>query len=107
MLAHIANLMVCLLVVRLHSEYITLGFGIAGMSMLIVGFLARLQVYRGWGLVLLGLLTVKLLLVDLAKADSLERIIAFIAAGGICLGCSYAYSKFAEKAEPQTTERVA
>ncbi len=109
MLAHIANLMICLLVFRLHSEYITLGLGMAGLAMLIIGFLSRLQVYRGWGLVLLGLLTVKLLLVDLAKADSLERIIAFITAGGICLGCSYAYSKFADKAEPQTrpTERVA
>jgi hypothetical protein len=99
--AHLANLVVCMLMFQLQHEYITLGLGIAGMTMLIVGFCAKLQVYRGWGLVMLGFLTGKLLLVDLAKADTMERIIAFIAAGGICLGCSYAYSKFAEKTETQ------
>jgi uncharacterized membrane protein len=106
---HAANLVVCLLMFQLENEYVTLGLGVAGMIMLIVGFCARLQAYRGWGLVLLGFLTAKLLLVDLAKADTMERIIAFIAAGGICLGCSYAYSKFAEKFEPQPRidERVA
>jgi uncharacterized membrane protein len=109
MYAHLANLVVCLLMFQLHQEYITLALGIAGMAMLIVGFAARLQVYRGWGLVMLGFLTGKLLLVDLAKADTMERIVAFIAAGGICLGCSYAYSKFAEKPEPQprTDEQLA
>jgi uncharacterized membrane protein len=107
--AHLANLIVCLLTFQLHHEYITLGLGIAGMTMLIVGFCAKLQVYRGWGLVMLGFLTGKLLLVDLAKADTMERIVAFIAAGAICLGCSYAYSKFAEKSEaqPRIDERLA
>jgi hypothetical protein len=107
--AHLASLIVCLLTFQLHHEYITLGLGIAGMTMLIVGFCAKLQVYRGWGLMMLGFLTGKLLLVDLAKADTMERIVAFIAAGAICLGCSYAYSKFAEKSEaqPRIDERLA
>ena len=70
---------------------------IEGLSLVAAGFILKDRLFRIPGLLVLALLTLKLLFVDLAKADTPQRIVSFIAAGVVFLIASYAYSKFAEK----------
>lgn len=81
------------------TDYISLALGVEGLSLLGVGFLLKEKFFRLSSLIVLALLTVKLLFVDLANHDTIERIVSFIVAGVIFLLSSYAYGKFTRSFE--------
>lgn len=108
--AHAANLLLTAFVFRLVShDYVSAALGIEGMVLLLVGFTLGDAIFRLTGLSLLTILMGKLLFVDFAKFNTLERIISFIAAGVVFLLSSYAYTRFGvarndESEEPQDPE---
>ncbi len=82
---------------KLSSFWLSTGLALEGLGLVAVGFILRDRLFRIPGLLVLALLVLKLLFVDLAKADTPQRIVSFIAAGIVFLIASYTYSKFAEK----------
>jgi len=82
---------------KLSSFWLSTGFALEGLVLVSVGFVLKDRLFRIPGLLVLALLTLKLLFVDLANADTLQRIVSFIAAGAVFLAASYAYTKFAGK----------
>jgi hypothetical protein len=84
------------LVFQLPAQTISVGLGGFGLLCLITGFAAQIKVYRTWGLISLGLLSCRLVFVDLAHENTIERIIAFTVSGAVLLLGSYAYAKFAD-----------
>ena len=84
------------LVFQMPAQSISVGLGGLGLICLIVGFVAQIKIYRTWGLISLGLLSMRLVFVDLAHQNTIERIIAFIVSGAVLLVGSYAYAKFAD-----------
>jgi uncharacterized membrane protein len=67
----------------------------AGCALLLIlcGMKRRTPAHRYFGLVLFGLATLKVLLVDSSGLGGLERIIAFIGTGILLLALSFAYQK--------------
>jgi uncharacterized membrane protein len=102
--AQAAVVLALTLVFQLPTQSISVGLGGLGLMCLIIGFAARVKVYRAWGLLTLGLLSCRLVLVDLAHENTVERIIAFTVSGAILLLGSYAYAKFADA---QSSKRTA
>jgi uncharacterized membrane protein len=90
------------LVFQLPAQTISVGLGGLGLVCLIVGFAAQIKVYRTWGLISLGLLSCRLVFVDLAHENTIERIIAFTVSGAVLLLGSYAYAKFADANNSKT-----
>ncbi len=86
-----------LLGVKLQPGLVSAGWAIEGMFLLVAGFNLPQKAFRVMGLCVFGLVAGKLLLVDLAGAETIQRILSFIGAGVILLISSYAYSKFAQK----------
>lgn len=84
---------------KVPSDYISLALGMEGLVLLGSGFLLKEKFFRLSSLIVLALLTVKLLFVDLANHDTIERIVSFIVAGVIFLLSSYAYGKFTHSFE--------
>jgi hypothetical protein len=82
---------------KLSSFWLSTGLALEGLVLVSVGFILRDRLFRIPGLIVLALLTLKLLFVDLANVDTLQRIVSFIAAGAVFLAASYAYTKFAGK----------
>jgi len=95
--AHAANFLVYAVVFQLSSQLITFGLGLAGIVMLAAGFSLPSRLYRIWGLTGLVALCTRLVFVDLASANSVARIMSFIAAGLVLLAGSYAYTRFSER----------
>jgi uncharacterized membrane protein len=101
--AQAALILALTLVFQLPAQTISVGLGGLGLACLIMGFAARVKVYRAWGLFSLGLLSCRLVFVDLAHENTIERIIAFTVSGAILLLGSYAYAKFADNQSSKTT----
>lgn len=76
-------------------------WAVEGLILLVAGFRLRDKTLRISGLVAFLLLIGKLLLVDLAAADTLQRIVSFIVAGLVLLASSYGYALFSKKMEGQ------
>lgn len=95
--AHAANVVALMLVYQAPPQLISVALGGLGLTSLLLGFSSATVAYRGWGLASLGLLTCRLLFVDLAHANTIERILSFTVAGAVLLAGSYAYAKFAER----------
>jgi uncharacterized membrane protein len=87
-------LLTVLLFEKLPKDFVTMGIGVEGIGLLLTGFLLNIALFRISGLIVLSILAGKLLFFDMTKFDTLERIISFIAAGGIFLLSSSAYAKF-------------
>jgi hypothetical protein len=85
------------IMVLVTANAVSVVLGIEAVSYLIIGFRIWDKAFRVSGLCILTLLTGKLLFVDFAQADTIQRIISFIAAGVIFLISSYAYSWFIER----------
>jgi hypothetical protein len=99
-----ANLMLTLFILKqVPSQYISAALGCEGIFLLLGGFLLSDAVFRTTALGILGLLTTKLLFMDFAKFDTLERIISFIVAGVVFLLSSYAYARFTHSFEEQAS----
>lgn len=65
--------------------------------LLILGFFLADRQSRLYGLGVFALVGGKLLFVDLAQADTPQRILSFVVAGAVLLIASYAYSMFEKK----------
>lgn len=76
-------------------------WAVEGLALLVMGFRLPDKTLRFSGLLAFLLLVGKLLLVDLAAADTLQRIISFIVAGLVLLSSSYGYAQFTKKLERQ------
>ncbi len=91
---------------KVPVDCISLALGMEGLVLLGAGFLLKEKFFRLSSLVVLAMLTVKLLFVDLANHDTLERIVSFIVAGVIFLLSSYAYGKFTRSFEDDCEEEL-
>ncbi len=85
----------------LPTEMLAPYWAVEGLALLGAGFRLRDKTLRFSGLLAFVLLVGKLLLVDLAAADTLQRIISFIVAGLVLLSSSYGYAQFTKKLEQQ------
>ena len=82
---------------KLHHAWLSTGWAVEGIALLMIGFRLRQRHLRVFGLIVLALVLLKLLFVDLAQVGTLERIFSFIVAGLVFLASSYAYSWFTQK----------
>jgi len=100
--AHFATiLLTCLVLAKVPSTYMTVCLGIEGICLLVTGFTLRDSLFRSWGLVALAILTGRLLIFDMPKFNTLERIISFISGGIVLLLSSYGYAKFTHAFEEE------
>ncbi len=72
---------------------ITILWAVSALTLILFGMRRRAAAHRYFGLVLFGLATLKVLIVDSSELDGLERIIAFIGTGVLLLALSFAYQK--------------
>jgi uncharacterized membrane protein len=78
----------------LAPRWLTLGWALEGLALVVIGFRLPDKYYRVSGLAIFSLLLLKILFVDLAAAETIWRILSFVAAGTILLLASYGYAKF-------------
>jgi hypothetical protein len=78
----------------LAARWLTLGWALEGLALVVIGFRLPDKYYRFSGLALFSMLLLKILFVDLAAAETIWRILSFVAAGTILLLASYGYAKF-------------
>lgn len=82
-----------------HSQWITLTLGVAGMVFILGGIWDKDKTERLGGLVLLALTLGRVFLVDLAGLDVVFKIITFIVLGILFLGISFVYNRFSIEKE--------
>jgi uncharacterized membrane protein len=82
---------------ELRGGLISVGWAIQAIALLIVGFRFSLSFVRKLGLCLFAITIVRVFIFDLAKLDTLYRIISFMVLGVILLGASFLYSKYKDK----------
>lgn len=87
---------------HLQSSLVSVGWSIEGVLLLALGFLAKDKVLRICGLLSFALVVLRLLFVDLSGANTIYRIIAFIAAGVLFMLAAYAYAWFNKKFAERT-----
>jgi hypothetical protein len=76
---------------------LTVSWAVAGFLLLALGFAVRERPYRIGGLVLLGFSLLRVLFYDLAKFETIYRILSFIGLGVILLALAYLYTKNRER----------
>src|SRR5205085_11271894 len=82
---------------ELARGWLSLGWALEGLVLVVVGFGLPDKHYRMSGLMLFTLLLLKILFVDLAAAQTIYRILSFVVAGVILLLASYGYARFTGK----------
>ncbi len=92
-----AIVLTCFLGMKLERTWISCAWAVEGFVMLALGFAQREKVMRVSGLVVFASLVYRLLFIDLASAETVYRIFAFIVAGLALLLSAYAYTWFAKK----------
>ena len=80
---------------------VTIFWAVCAFVLILFGMKKRIAARRYFGLVLFGLTTLKVLLVDSSELGGLERIIAFIGTGILLLALSFAYQKASTYFEEQ------
>ncbi|MBK7748639.1 MAG: DUF2339 domain-containing protein [Candidatus Obscuribacter sp.] len=70
-----------LLNAKVPSTYLTLSFGIEGLSLMAAAWMLKEKTLRAQAFAVIFILVSKLLFVDLANRGTLERIVSFIGAG--------------------------
>jgi len=92
-----ALLVLTLEIHQIQSEWsgplITMLWAFWALGLIIFGLIRRVAPYRIVGLILFGLTTLKVLLVDSSALSGIERIAAFMGAGGLLLVLSFVYQK--------------
>lgn len=74
-------------------------FLILAIAFILVGFRLLIKIFRVYGLGLSMVAVIKLLLFDLQFADSIQRVIAFFAAGILCFIINFIYNSLTKKYE--------
>jgi uncharacterized membrane protein len=69
-------------------------WAVIGVGAMVFGLARRWTPARIFGLGLLGLVTLKVFIVDLAALDVAYRVLSFVALGVLLLGAAYLYSRF-------------
>ncbi len=75
------------------STAITILWAVCALALILFGMKRRIAAHRYFGLILFGIATFKVLIVDSSELHGLERIAAFIGTGILLLGLSFAYQK--------------
>ena len=75
------------------STAITILWAICALALILFGMKRRVAAHRYFGLILFGMATLKVLIVDSSELGGLERIAAFIGTGLLLLALSFAYQK--------------
>jgi uncharacterized membrane protein len=92
-----ALLVLTLEIGRITSEWagplITILWAVWALALILFGLIRRVAPYRMFGLILFGLTTLKVLLVDASELKGIERIAAFMGAGILLLALSFVYQK--------------
>jgi uncharacterized membrane protein len=68
-----------------------------GLAMIIIGFYKRSKQFRIAGIVLLGIVILKLFIYDLTNASTISKIILFISVGILLLIASFLYQKLSKQ----------
>ncbi|WP_031499758.1 DUF2339 domain-containing protein [Bryobacter aggregatus] len=84
---------------QLEREWISIGWGLAGASMLGIGFSLQQRWLRFSGLALFGLGILKLFLYDLSGLTGLARILSFLILGLLLIAASWIYTRFKDRLE--------
>lgn len=77
------------------SRWLSLAWAGEGFALVALGFALREKAFRYSGLAVFAALVLKILLVDLAAAETIYRILSFIVAGLVLMAASLAYAKYA------------
>ncbi|MAS95740.1 MAG: hypothetical protein CMO55_21265 [Verrucomicrobiales bacterium] len=85
---------------------ITIFWSLFALGLLLTGIAKPKASLRGMGLILLGIVILKVFFIDLAGLDPLYRIIAFIILGIIVLVCSFLYLKFSQRFQTEPKEKL-
>jgi len=97
MLVTATAMLVAVVADEVRQSLITAVWGLAGLALLVSGFLARERVLRLSGLVVLALCVLKLFLYDLRELEALARVMSFVVLGLVLLGVSWVYTRFGEQ----------
>ncbi|MCM8823531.1 MAG: DUF2339 domain-containing protein [Candidatus Omnitrophica bacterium] len=82
--------------------WVSLGLGILGVFLFLIGFLIKEKNFRQVGFIIFGFTLLRVGFVDLFKLSVIYKIISFIILGLIFLGISFIYTKYAiEKLTPK------
>lgn len=93
--SYAALAMIMLLIALETNQYwITVGWGLAAIIVLILGFTKNSKENRIVGIALFGLTLAKLFLFDMSSLDTLYRFISFIGLGVILLAAAFLYAKY-------------
>jgi|GEM_PF-1096411 len=79
------------------AEYRTVAWAMAGFVLLALGFAVGERPYRVAGLVVLGFSFLRVIFYDLARLDTIYRILSFIGLGAILLVLAFLYAKNRER----------
>lgn len=79
----------------LKNVVLSVLWSVVGFACVGVGFRRDAAAIRWTGLVLLGVTTLKVLLVDMSGVETVLRVLAFIVVGVLLLGVSFLYHRFA------------
>jgi len=79
--------------VRVRLASFSMWWGIYGVALVAIGFVKRLPAARYAGLALLAIVAVKVLFVDMARANNIWRVVSFLVFGLLAIVTSIAYSK--------------
>jgi len=74
--------------------WVSPAFAVEGLALVAAGFGLRDKTLRVSGLCVFGLLVLKILFHDLAGAETIYRILSFVAAGALLLIASFVYAKY-------------
>jgi uncharacterized membrane protein len=92
-----ALLLAAVLYGKVSGGLLTVSWGVAGLALLVAGFVLRTRILRLQGLGLLAVCILKLFLYDLRNLETVFRILSFVGLGLIMLAVSWCYTRFREQ----------
>lgn len=81
----------------IRGFWTTSGWSLVALGYVAVGFSFKSPTYRRTGLAVVGLSVLRVVFVDIAQAEPIYRIVAFMCLGGSLVAVSFLYSHFKEK----------
>ncbi len=89
----------------LPDQWATLGWGICGMVLAVLGIFLKDAYCRIAGICFFGLVILRLIVVDMAQLNIIFKIITFIALGCVFLGVSFLYNRLSIGKDDQQCNR--
>ena len=100
MFAVLSSVLVPILIYyQFDTDYISMGWALAGLLMLTIGFVSKERPFRLCGMALLVTTLAKVTLFDLAGVEAIYRIFSFIVLGIVLLLTSLAYTRYRQQLE--------